>query len=93
MLDQATPSTSVGTIPLALKIKVTDALGNNVRSSSLPVVSMSAVGSAGNLVPQPAPGNSLADNMFTFDATNGTYRFSPVAAGRPGTGLRRVGRS
>jgi hypothetical protein len=68
--DQATPNTSVGTIPFAQKIKVTDASGNNVRSSSLPAVSMSAFRSAAALVPQPAPESSLAGVMFTFDATN-----------------------
>jgi len=74
LFDPTTPTTSVGTSPLALKIKVADALGNDVRSSTLPVVSMPAVGSAGNRVLQSAPGNSLVDNLFTFDATN---RFNP----------------
>jgi hypothetical protein len=76
VLNRATPNTSIGTIPLAAQIKVTDASGNNIRSSSPPVVSISAVGSAANLVPQPAPGSSLAGIMFTFDPTNGTYRFN-----------------
>ena len=46
LFDSASQAASVGTIPLAPKIKVTDASGNNVRSSTLPVVSMSALGSA-----------------------------------------------
>jgi hypothetical protein len=70
VFNQATPNTNVGTIPFAQKIKVTDASGNNVRSSSMPTVSMTAVGSAAHLVPQPAPGISLTGVMFTFDATN-----------------------
>ncbi len=47
MFDPTTPATSVGTIPLALNIKVTDALGKNVGPSTLPVVSMPALGSFG----------------------------------------------
>jgi hypothetical protein len=76
VIDQTTPNTSVGTIPITMTIKVTDALGNNVSASSLPAVSMSAVGSNGNLVPQAAPGNSNPGNPFTFDPTTGTYRFN-----------------
>ena len=45
LFDPTTLTASVGTIPLALKIKVTDALGTNVRSSTLPVVAMSTLGS------------------------------------------------
>ncbi len=47
LFDPTTPAASVGSIPLALKIKVTDASGNSVPSSTLPVVSMSALGSSG----------------------------------------------
>ena len=72
VLDQTAPAT----IPVKLKVKVTDALGNNVSASSLPVVSMAAAGSAGNLVPQTAPGSSLPDSLFTFDPTSGTSRFN-----------------
>ena len=75
VLDQATPSTSVGTIPVTTTIKVTDALGNKVSSSSLPAVSMSAVGPAGTLVPQTSPGTSNLGNLFSFDPTMGTQRF------------------
>jgi len=57
-------------------IKVTDALGNNVSASRLLAVSMSAVGSNGNLVPQSAPGNWNPGNPFTFDPTTGTYQFN-----------------
>ena len=77
VLDQTAPTT----IPVKLKIKVTDALGNNVSSSSLPVVSMSAVGSAGNLVPQPAPGSSQPDSLFTFDPTSGDLPVQPEDEG------------
>ena len=52
--DQTTPNTSGSTIPI--KVKVTDALGNSVSSSSLPVVSMSVIGPDGNPVPQTARG-------------------------------------
>ncbi len=55
-----------------MKVKVTDALGNRARASNLPVVSMSAVSSVGNLVPQSALGNSILGNLITFDATAGT---------------------
>ena len=83
-LDQTTPTTSVGTIPLTMKIKVTDALGNNVSASSLPVVSMSAVGSAGTLVPQTAPGSSQPDNLFTFDADQRDLPVQPEDQGVTG---------
>jgi hypothetical protein len=76
---QTTPSTSVGPIPIT--VKVTDALGNNVSASSLPVVSMSAPGSAGSLVPQTALGTSDPDSLFTFDPTTGAYRFKLKANG------------
>ncbi len=76
LFDPTTLTTSVGTIPLALKIKVTDALGKNVHSSTVPVVSVSAFASARTLVPQPAAGNSLPDNLLTFDATNEANRFN-----------------
>ena len=72
--DQTTPNTSGVMIPI--KIKVTDALGNNVSSSSLPVVSMSVIGPDGNPVPQTAPGNSQPGNLFTFEPTTGTYQFN-----------------
>ena len=54
---------------------MTDASGNNVRSSSVPVVSMSAVGSAADLVPQQAPGSLPAGIVFSFDATSWANRF------------------
>ncbi len=72
-LDQAAPNTIP--VKMKIKIKLTDAAGNNVSSSSLSAVSMSVVGSDGNLVPQTAPGNSQRGNPFTFDPTTGTYRF------------------
>ena len=72
--DQTTPNTSGGTIPI--KIKVTDALGNNVSSSNLPVVSMSVVGPDGNPVPQTAPGISQPGNLFTFEPTKGNYQLN-----------------
>ena len=72
VLDQTAPTT----IPIKLKVKVTNALGNNVSASSLPVVSMTAADSDGNLVPQTLPGNSLVDNLFTFDPTSGSSRFN-----------------
>ena len=85
VLDQATPNMSAGTIPIAQTIKVTDASGSNVRSSRLPTVSMSAVGSASHLVPQPAPGSQPAGIVFTFDVTNGINRFNlkTKGTGRP----------
>ena len=73
--DQTTPNTSSSSM-IPIKIKVTDALGNNVGSSSLPVVSMSVVGPDGNPVPQTAPGNSQPGNLFTFEPTTGTYQFN-----------------
>ena len=72
VLDQTAPTT----IPVKLKVKVTDALGNNVSASSLPVVSMSAVGSAGDSGAAAAPGSSQPDSLFTFDPTSGSSRFN-----------------
>jgi hypothetical protein len=85
--DMTTPTRSIGalsvldptaptTIPVKLKIKLTDALGNNVRASSQPVVSMTAAGSAGTLVPQPAPESTQPVSLFPFDPANWTSRFN-----------------
>ena len=87
VLDQTAPTSSIGalsvldqtaptTVPVKLKIKLTDALGNNVSAPYLPVVSMTAAGSAGTLVPQPAPGSSQPVGLFAFDPTIWTSRFN-----------------
>ena len=76
VIDPTAPSTSVGTIPIPMTIKVTDALGHNVSASSLPVVSLSTVSSNRTLVHQTARGTSEPDNLFTLDPISGTYRFS-----------------
>ena len=75
-LDQASSSSSVATIPLAMTIKVTDALGNNVSASSLPRVSMDPSVSAGALVPQAATASLLPGSLITFDAASGTSWFN-----------------
>jgi hypothetical protein len=75
VFERSTPNTSGSRIPNRIKIKVTDALGNKVKSPSMPVVSTSVVGSNVNLVPQVAPGSSDPRNLLTFDPTTGTYRF------------------
>ena len=64
-LDQATPKP----IPITLKLKVrmTDAAGNNVSSLSLPAVSMSMVALDGILVPQATTRSWRAGNLFTKD--------------------------
>ena len=72
VLDPTTPKT----IPVKLRIKVIDYLGNNVGSSSLPVVSM-PVGSSGALVPQSEPGGPLKDDRSPFDPVDGSSRFNP----------------
>ena len=64
-----------------MKIKVTDALGNNVSAPYLPVVSMTAAGSAGTLVPQAGTGGSQPGDLFSFDPMTGTYRFKLKANG------------
>ena len=68
--------TAPETTRLPTKIKVTDALGNKVSASSLPVVSMSAAGSAGTSVPQPAPESSQPVGLFAFDPADWTSRFN-----------------
>jgi hypothetical protein len=84
VFDQNQPHQSGSTIPI--KIEVADALGNNVGSSSLPVVAVSVVGPGGNPVPLTAPGNSQPGNLFTFDPTTGTYQFKLNTKGyKPGT--------
>ena len=81
VLGQTTPIS----VPINLKIKVTDSSGNNVSLSSVPVVSMSVVGSDGNLVPQTAAASSQPGNPFAFDATTGTYQFNLKLKGyKPG---------
>jgi hypothetical protein len=81
MFDQSQPHQSGSTIPV--KIEVTDALGNNVGSASLPVTALSVVGPDGQLQ---SPGNSQPGNLFTFDPTTGTYQFNVKAKGyKPGT--------
>ena len=69
--DPTTPKA----IPVKLRIRVTDALGNNVGSSSLPVVSM-PVGSSAALVPQSEPGGPLKDDRSPFDPADGSSRFN-----------------
>ena len=72
-------------IRLPMKIKVTDALGNNVSAWSLPVVSTTATGSAGTWVPQAGTGGAQPGDLFSFDPMTGTYRFKLKANG-PGVG-------
>jgi len=84
MLDQNKPYQSGGTIPIT--IKVIDALGNNVGSSSLPVVSISVLAPVGNPAAPLAPGNSQPDNLFAFDPTTGTYQLNLKTKGyKPGS--------
>jgi hypothetical protein len=71
--NQTKPNKSGSTIPI--KIQVTDALGNNVGSSSLPVTAVSVIGPGGP-APLQSPGNSQPGNLFTFDPETGTYQFN-----------------
>ncbi|QEH34974.1 putative outer membrane protein pmp20 precursor [Aquisphaera giovannonii] len=76
VLEQAAPAT----IPTRMKVKLTDALGNNVGASRLPVVSMAAT-SAGDFVPQALPVGSPMDNLVTINPTTVTSRFSLKSKG------------
>jgi hypothetical protein len=78
LFDQTTPHNSGSTIPIV--IKLTDALGNNVGSSSLRVTAVSVIGPSGP-VPLQSPGNSQPGNLFKFDPTTGTYQFNLKTTG------------
>ena len=69
-------STGGGPATPLIRIKVTDAMGNNVIASNLPAVSLSAVGPDGTLVPQSATENPSAGNLLILDPTTGTYKLS-----------------
>ncbi|WP_165230645.1 right-handed parallel beta-helix repeat-containing protein [Aquisphaera insulae] len=77
VLDQAAPAT----IPIKLKIKLINAMGNNVGASSLPVVSMAAANSAGSLVPQGLPVGSPLDTPVAIDSASGAFRFGLKSKG------------
>jgi hypothetical protein len=74
MFDQSQPHQSGSTIPI--KIEVTDAQGNNVGSSSLPVTAVSVVGPDGTSVSLQSPGNSQPGNMFVLGPGTHTFMFN-----------------
>ena len=80
LFDQTKPKTSGSTVPIT--IKLTDAQGQNVGASGLPVTAVSVVGPDG---PVQSPGNSQPGNLFTFDPTTKTYQFNLKTTGyKPG---------
>jgi hypothetical protein len=64
VFDQTAPNTT----PFPMKIKLTGGFGSIAGSLSLPVVSMPAVGSVGNLVPQPTTGISQPGSLFALES-------------------------
>jgi hypothetical protein len=76
LFDQTKPSHSGSTIPI--KVKLTDAAGNNVGSSSVELKAVSVVGPSGTLQ---SPGNSQPGNLFKFDPATGTYQFNLKTTG------------
>jgi hypothetical protein len=84
VFDQTKPHHANSTIPI--KIQVTDALGNNLGSTSLAALAVLVIGPDGNPVPLMAPGNSQPDDLFRYDPETGTYQFNLKTKGYvPGT--------
>ena len=74
---------SGSTVPI--QIELTNAQGQNLGSSRLPVTAVSVIGPGGP-VPLQSPGNSQPGNLFTFDPCTGTYEFNLKTKGyAPGT--------
>jgi hypothetical protein len=78
LFDQTKANHSGSTVPIT--IKLTDALGNNVGSSSLKVTAVSVTGPSGP-VPLQSPGHSQPGNLFTFDPATDTYQFNLKTTG------------
>jgi hypothetical protein len=70
---------SGSTIPL--KLEITDAAGDNVGSTVLPIQALFVVGQNGNQAPLQSPGNADPCDLFQYDLLTGIYQFNLKTSG------------
>src|SRR5262249_55332159 len=70
---------SGSTIPI--KLEITDAAGENMGSTDLPIQVLFVVGQNGNQAPLQSPGNANPGNFFQYNPLTGIYQFNLKTTG------------